>query len=147
MDGIPPLFRFFVLIAFLLFLLFRILFLYDYFLTVITQGNHATAPAGDQVFGGDENDKLRDAIMTRQVVPGKVNRSKKYKSLDPDEIFTRVLRECKGVLKEKRDRRKGEGTEEEGGRHERTKMRIRKQPREKEREWQSKVRRNSRRKE
>ncbi len=40
----------------------------DYFLSVFTRENQDTIPAGEEVFQGEDNGKLRDVIITRQVV-------------------------------------------------------------------------------
>ncbi len=37
----------------------------DYFLSVYTRENQDTIPVGEEVFQGDENEKLRDVIITR----------------------------------------------------------------------------------
>lgn len=47
------------------------------------------------MYADKDNDKLRDAISTRQVVQGETGRLKKSKSPHPDEIFRRVLEGCK----------------------------------------------------
>ncbi len=40
----------------------------DYFLLVFTRENQDTMPTGEEVFQEEDNEKLRDAIMTRHVV-------------------------------------------------------------------------------
>ncbi len=70
----------------------------EYFLSVFTQENITTIPQRVQVYEGEENDKLRDVIITRQVVQDEISRFKKSKSRGPDEVFPRVLKECKDVL-------------------------------------------------
>ncbi len=40
----------------------------DYFSSVFTRENQDTIPAGEEVFHGEDNEKLRDIIITRQVV-------------------------------------------------------------------------------
>lgn len=70
----------------------------DYFLSVFTQENLTTIPERVQVYEGEDNDKLRDVTITRQVVQDEIGRLKKNKSPGHDEIFTRVLKECKEAL-------------------------------------------------
>ncbi len=45
----------------------------DYFSSVFTRENQYTIPAGDEVFQGKDNEKLRDVIIARQVVQKKKN--------------------------------------------------------------------------
>ncbi len=68
------------------------------FLSVFTQENLTTIPERVQVHEGEENDKLRDVIITRQVVQDEISRLRKNKSPDPDEVFARVLKKCKEFL-------------------------------------------------
>ncbi len=62
----------------------------NYFLSVFTQENLSTLPEGVQVYEGNDNDRLRDVTITRQVVLEEIDRLKKNKSPGPDEIFPRV---------------------------------------------------------
>ncbi len=57
-----------------------------------------TIPAGEEVFQGEDNEKLRDVIITRQVVQKEIENLKKNKSPGPDEINPRVLKGCKEAL-------------------------------------------------
>ncbi len=43
-------------------------FLNEYFSSVFTRENQDTIPVGEEVFQGEDNEKLRDVIITRQVV-------------------------------------------------------------------------------
>ncbi len=70
----------------------------NYFLSVFTQQNLSSLPEGVQVYEGNDNDRLRDVTITRQIVLEEIDKLKKSKSPDPDEIFPRVLKECKEVL-------------------------------------------------
>ncbi len=49
----------------------------DYFLSVFTRENQDTIPAGEEVFHGEDNEKLRDVIITRQVVQKEIEKLKK----------------------------------------------------------------------
>ncbi len=49
----------------------------DYFLSVFNRENQDTIPLGKEVFRGEENDKLRDVIITRQVVQKEIEKLKK----------------------------------------------------------------------
>ncbi len=40
----------------------------DYFSSVFTRENPDTIPVGEEVLKGEDNEKLRDVIITRQVV-------------------------------------------------------------------------------
>ncbi len=70
----------------------------DYFLSVLTKKNQDTIPAGEEVFQGEDNEKLRDIIITRQVVQKEIERLKKNKSPGPDEIYPRVLKVARKLL-------------------------------------------------
>ncbi len=69
----------------------------DYFLSVFTRENQDTIPVGE-VFQGEDNEKLRDVIITRQVVQKEIEKLKKNKSQGPDKIYPRMLKECKEIL-------------------------------------------------
>ncbi len=60
----------------------------DYFLSVFTRENQDT-------IAGEDDEKLRDVIITRQVVQKEIEKLNKNKSPGPDEIYPRVLKECK----------------------------------------------------
>ncbi len=62
-----------------------------YFLSVFTRENKGTIPAGDEVFQGEDNEKLRDLIITRQVVQKEIEKLKQNKSPGPDDIYLLVL--------------------------------------------------------
>ncbi len=67
----------------------------DYFLSVFTTENQDIIPTGEEVFQGEDNEKLRDVIITRQVVQKEIDKLKKNKSPGPDKIYPRILKECK----------------------------------------------------
>ncbi len=50
-------------------------FLNDYFSSVFTRENQDTIPAGEEVFQGEDDEKLRDIIITRQVVQKEIEKS------------------------------------------------------------------------
>ncbi len=70
----------------------------NYFLSVFTQENLSTLPEGVQVYEGNDNDRLSDGTVTRQIVQEEIDKLKKNKSPGPDGLFPRVLKECKEVL-------------------------------------------------
>ncbi len=72
-------------------------FLSDYVLSVFTREYQDTILA--EVFQGKDNEKLRDGIITRQRVQKEIEKFKKNKSQGPDEIYPRVLKECKEALR------------------------------------------------
>ncbi len=65
----------------------------DYFLSVFTRENLDTVPTGEEVFQGEDKEKLRDVVITRQVIQKEIEKLKKNKSPGP-----RVLKECKEAL-------------------------------------------------
>ena len=72
--------------------------LHDYFLSVFTKEIQDTIPAGEEVFQGEDDEKLRDIVTTRQVVEKEIEKIKKNKSPGPDQIYIGVLKECKEAL-------------------------------------------------
>ena len=72
----------------------------EYFLTVFTQETVQDVPEAEQVFNGEENDKLVDIIITKDIVEQEIDKLKKFKSPGPDEVYPRVLKECKEVISE-----------------------------------------------
>ena len=70
----------------------------DYFLSVFTRENQDTIPVREEVFQGEDNEKLRDVIITRQVVQKEIEKLKKNKSPGPDKVYPRILKECKEIL-------------------------------------------------
>ncbi len=69
----------------------------DYFLSVFTREKQDTIPEGE-VFQGEDNEKLRDVTITREVVQKEVEKLKKNKSPGPDNIYLRILKECREIL-------------------------------------------------
>ena len=59
----------------------------DYFLSVFTRENQDTIPVREEVFQGEDNEKLRDVIITRQVVQKEIEKLKKNKSPGPDKCI------------------------------------------------------------
>ncbi len=55
----------------------------DYFLSVFMKENQDTIPAEEEVFQGEDNEKLRDISITRQVVQKEIEKLKKNKSPGP----------------------------------------------------------------
>ena len=53
-----------------------------------------------QIFRGQEVDKLSEIVISREVVSKEIDRLKKTKSPGPDDIFPRILRECREELVE-----------------------------------------------
>ncbi len=51
-------------------------FLKDYFLSVFTRENQDTIPA-EEVYQGEDNEKLRDLIITRHIVQKDIEKLKK----------------------------------------------------------------------
>ena len=73
-----------------------------YFLSVLTFLLRKTKPVPvcEQIFRGTESKKLIDVEVTRELVVRKIDKMKKFKSPGPDEVYPRVIRECKEVVSE-----------------------------------------------
>lgn len=72
----------------------------DYFLSVFSQVGDDREPEPEQVFKGQEVDKLIDILISKEIVSKEIDKLKKTKSPGPDNIFPRILKECKGELSE-----------------------------------------------
>ena len=72
----------------------------EYFLTVFTKETLHSMPGCEQVFRGEGGEKLIDIPITKEIVEQEIDRLKKFKSPGPDEIYPRVLKECKEVISE-----------------------------------------------
>ncbi len=48
-------------------------------------------PNSEQMFRADENEKLTDISIAREIVEQEIDRLKKFKTPGPDEIYPRVL--------------------------------------------------------
>ncbi len=70
----------------------------DYFLSVFTRENLDAIPTGEEVFQAENIQKLRDVIVTWQVVQKEIKKLKKNTSPGPEEIHSRVRKECKQYL-------------------------------------------------
>ena len=70
----------------------------DYFLSVFTHENILDVPAGEIIFQGREEQKLRDIVIDAGIVRKELDRLKSSKSPGVDEIYPRILKECKEVL-------------------------------------------------
>ena len=53
-----------------------------------------------QIFRGQEVDKLSEIVMSREVVSKEIERLKRTKSPGRDDIFPKILRECREELVE-----------------------------------------------
>ncbi len=70
----------------------------DYFLSVFSRENQDTIPVGEVVFQGQDYEKLRNVITTMKVVQEIEKLKKINKSPGPDNIYPRILKECKEIL-------------------------------------------------
>ena len=70
----------------------------EYFLTVFTQEKVQDIPESEQVFNGEEAEMLTDITITKEIVEQEIDKLKKFKSPGPDEIYPRVLKECKEII-------------------------------------------------
>ncbi len=73
-------------------------FLNDYYSSVFAKENQNRIPAVEEVFQGEYNEKLWAVIITRLVLQKEIEKLKKNKSQGPDEVYPRVLKECKEPL-------------------------------------------------
>ena len=53
-----------------------------------------------QIFRGQEDEELSDIGISREIVRKEIDRLKKTKSPGPDNIFPRILKECREELSE-----------------------------------------------
>ena len=71
----------------------------NYFLSVFSQeADEELEP--EQIFRGIENNKLTDIGISKEIVCKEIGRLKKNKSPGPDDIFPRIIKECREVLSE-----------------------------------------------
>ena len=69
-----------------------------YFLSVFSQEELDRELEPVQIFMGKEVDKLSNIVIHREVISREIDRLKKTKSLGPDNIFPRILKECREEL-------------------------------------------------
>ena len=67
----------------------------EYFLSVFTEENLVEIPAVQSFFIGSIDNALSRVIINKQEVEKEIDRLKPQKSPGPDEIYARVLKECK----------------------------------------------------
>ena len=72
----------------------------NYFLSVFPQEEPDREVALEQIFRGQEDEELSDTGISREIVRKEIDRLKKTKSPGPDNIFPRILKECKEELSE-----------------------------------------------
>ena len=71
-----------------------------HFLSIFSQEESDRELEPVQIFRGQEVDKLSEIVISREVVSKGIDRLKKTKSPGPDDIFPRILKECRGELVE-----------------------------------------------
>ena len=69
-----------------------------YFLSVFSQEESDRKLEPVQIFRGQEIDKLSNIVISREVVCKEIDRLKKIKSPGPDDIFPRILKECRELV-------------------------------------------------
>ena len=72
----------------------------NYFLGVFTQENTQVVPQSEQMYKGDEAGRLTDVDLTKEIVMKEIDRLKKFKTPGLDEIYPRILKECKEIISE-----------------------------------------------
>ena len=63
-----------------------------------TKEDNNIVPVCEQIFRGEESEKLIDDEVTRELVVREIDKMKKFKSPGPDEVYPRVIKECKEVV-------------------------------------------------
>ena len=72
----------------------------NYFLTVFSSEETDRELVPEQIFQGQEAEELSDILISREIVSWEIDRLKKTKSPGPDDIFPRILKECREELSE-----------------------------------------------
>ena len=72
----------------------------DFFLSVFTQEDTLNIPEVSMIFRGNDEEKLKDILITKEIVTKEIDKIKSSKAPGPDEVFPRILKECKDVLSE-----------------------------------------------
>ena len=70
----------------------------EYFLSVFTKENVDNIPQATPAFKGREDEKLKDILISREIILKEIDKLKKFKSPGPDGIFPRVIKECKDIV-------------------------------------------------
>ena len=72
----------------------------EYFLSVFSKVELGREMESIQIFRGQEVDKLSEIVISREVVSKEIDKLKKIKNPGPDDIFPRILKECREELVE-----------------------------------------------
>ena len=70
----------------------------EYFLSVFTSENLEYIPEVESIYSGSPENILKQIDISREDVIKELNKLKAHKSPGPDEIYARVLKECKNEL-------------------------------------------------
>ena len=70
----------------------------EYFLSVFTSENLEYIPEVESIYSGNPESVLKQIDISREDVIKELNKLKAHKSPGPDEIYARVLKECKNEL-------------------------------------------------
>ena len=70
----------------------------EYFLSVFTSENLEYIPEIEAIYSGNSENILRTIDISREDVLKELNKLKSHKSPGPDEVYARVLKECKAEL-------------------------------------------------
>ena len=71
-----------------------------YFLSVFSKEESGRELDPVQIFMGQEVDKLSEIVISREVISKEIDGLKKTKSPGPDDIFPKILKECREELVE-----------------------------------------------
>ena len=72
----------------------------NYFLSIFTEEGQGGDVDPEQTFTGEETDMLKDIVISKEIVIREIDRLKKTKSPGPDNIYPRILKECREQLGE-----------------------------------------------
>ena len=70
----------------------------NYFLSVFTEENTLNVPECELIFRGDDQDRLCDITINETIVKKEIDKLKSTKSPGPDELYPRIIKECKDVI-------------------------------------------------
>ena len=72
----------------------------NYFLSIFTEEGQSRDAEPEQSFTGQETDMLKDIVINNEIVIREIDGLKKTKSPGPDNVYPRILKECREQLSE-----------------------------------------------
>ena len=70
----------------------------QYFVSVFTQEDVDLIPEADSVYTGESSNKLINIKISRDDVLGEINKLSATKSPGPDEVYPKLIKECKDII-------------------------------------------------